>query len=107
MENHPGQPYAGLLAVARNDHVTPPSVFWQVPPALDARRRGPVLGVVDFGRGRVYCPQWHTILTPALPLPCGGASSWASHQPVVDPPPPCNSFASPQAPNGGNERQGS
>ncbi len=29
------------------------------PPALDAKRRGPVLGVVDFGRGRVYCPQVH------------------------------------------------
>ncbi len=57
MENHPGQPYAGLLAVARDDHVTPPSVYWQVHPALDAKRRGPVLGVVDIGRGRVYCPQ--------------------------------------------------
>ena len=27
--NHPGRPRAGLLALARNDHVTPPSVYWQ------------------------------------------------------------------------------
>ncbi len=29
MSNHPGRPRAGTLAVARNDHVTPPSVYWQ------------------------------------------------------------------------------
>ncbi len=29
----------------------------KTPPALDAKRRGPVLGVVDIGRGRMYCPQ--------------------------------------------------
>ena len=29
MSNHPGRPRAGLLAVARNDHVTPTSVYWQ------------------------------------------------------------------------------
>ncbi len=27
------------------------------PPALDAKRRGPVLGVFALGQGRVYCPQ--------------------------------------------------
>ncbi len=26
---HPGRPRAGTLGVARNDHVTPPSVYWQ------------------------------------------------------------------------------
>ncbi len=58
MRYHPGRPRAGTLAVARNDHVTPPSVYWQVTPTLDAKRRGPVLGVVALGRGRAYCPQW-------------------------------------------------
>ena len=87
MTNHPGRPRAGLLAVTRNDQVTPPSVYWQVTPRPRRETPGPVLGVVALGRGRVYCPQWYTILTLALPLPCGGASFLASHQPVVDPHP--------------------
>ena len=29
MSNHPGRPRAGILTLARNDHVTPPSVYWQ------------------------------------------------------------------------------
>ncbi len=51
MKNHPGQPYAGLLAVARNDHVTPPSVYWQVPPAHDAKRRGRCWAWLLWGEG--------------------------------------------------------
>ena len=40
--NHPGRPRAGLLAVAHNDHVTPPSVSWQVtPPPSTPPRRSP------------------------------------------------------------------
>ncbi len=29
MSSHPGRPRAGTLAIARINHVTPPSVYWQ------------------------------------------------------------------------------
>ena len=38
--NHPGRSRASLLAVARNDHVTPPSVYWQVTPPPSTRNAG-------------------------------------------------------------------
>ncbi len=136
MSNHPGRPRAGLLAVARNDHVTPPSVYWQVTPRPRAPRRAPTkYGSGDEAAARFEkavaqsyevnrrCRCWAWLLwgeggctvrrfqrqpfaTPALPLPRGGASSWASHQPVVDRPPPAIILPRPRGRKGGRSAGG-
>ena len=100
MENHPGQPYAGLLAVARNDHVTPSSVYWQVPPALDAKRRGRCWAWLLWGEGGCTVRSLDNAKFNSRPAASLAAGLLLGHRisPSWPPHPPAFHLPGPQAP---------